>query len=206
MEIIGTITSKESAEVFDASVWVDEYGDYLFSFAASRVRDEWTAEDLVQETLLAAMQARKNFNEKSSEKTWLCGILKHKIIDHFRKSSRETQISDEEADLSSYDYLFREEGVWKGHWTAAARPIVWQENPEEVLEHAEFRGILSHCLGELPERVANCFALREMEGLDAKEICETLHISANNFWVMMHRARLHLRRCIDFNWFRKAKD
>lgn len=196
----------EKTEIFDAAVWVDEYGDYLYAFAFSRVRDEWTAEDLVQETLLAAMQARKGFCEKSSEKTWLCGILKHKIIDHFRKSSRETELTDEEADMSSYDYLFREEGVWKGHWSAEARPFVWQENPEEALEHLEFRGILTHCLGELPERVANCFTLREMEGLDAKEICETLSISSNNFWVMMHRARLHLRRCIDFNWFRKAKD
>jgi RNA polymerase sigma-70 factor (ECF subfamily) len=201
MEQVGTITRKESA--FDASVWVEAHGDYLYSFALSRVRDEFLAEDLVQDTLLAAMQARNSFEAKSSERTWLCGILKHKIIDHFRKNSREVELSDEEADMSSYDYLFREEGVWKGHWSADVRPSVWQENPEKCLEQTEFRGILSHCLGELPERVANCFTLREMDGFDATEICEILGISPNNFWVMMHRARLHLRRCIDFNWFRK---
>jgi RNA polymerase sigma-70 factor, ECF subfamily len=203
MERTGTITNKENSP--DAAVWVDAHGDFLYSFAFSRVRDQWLAEDLVQDTLLAAMQAKNAFGEKSSERTWLCGILKHKIIDHFRKSSREVELTDEEADMSSYDYLFREEGVWKGHWTAESRPARWNENPEQVLEHREFRGILTHCLGELPERVANCFTLREMDGFDAAEICRILGISPNNFWVMMHRARLHLRRCIDFNWFREGK-
>ncbi len=143
-----------TAKSFNPSVWVDEYGDYLFGFAFSRVRNEATAEDLVQETLLSAIQSVDNFEEKSSEKTWLCGILKHKIIDFYRKSSREVELTEEEADMSSYDYLFREEGVWKGHWSADVRPIVWNENPEQVLEHAEFRDILTHCLSELPERVA----------------------------------------------------
>jgi RNA polymerase sigma-70 factor (ECF subfamily) len=197
--------TAENTKAPDATRWVDAHGDYLFAFALSRVRDRFLAEDLVQDTLLAAMQAKNAFAERSSEKTWLCGILKHKIIDHFRKNSREVGLSEEEADLSSYDYLFREEGVWKGHWTEMARPVVWEENPERALEHTEFRGILTHCLSELPERVANCFTLREMDGFEAAEICAVLGISPNNFWVMMHRARLHLRRCIDFNWFRKTQ-
>ena len=196
--------TAENKKTFDATAWVETHGDYLYAFALSRVRDEFLAEDLVQDTLLAAMQSHNAFEAKSSEKTWLCGILKHKIIDHFRRASRETELDAQEADMSSYDYLFREEGVWKGHWTAESRPIVWDENPEKCLEHSEFRAHLSHCLGELPERVANCFTLREMEGFDSAEICTILGISPNNFWVMMHRARLHLRRCIDFNWFRKG--
>lgn len=191
---------------FDPGVWVDRHGDYLFAFAMSRLRDKWLAEDMVQDTLLAAMQSGHKFEARSSERTWLCGILKHKIIDHFRKSSRETELTDEEADMSSYDYLFREEGVWKGHWAADVRPIIWEGDPEKALESTEFRGILSHCLSELPDRVANVFVMREMEGMDAPEICDTLTISSSNFWVMMHRARLHLRRCIDFNWFRKASN
>lgn len=189
----------------DPAVWIDRHGDYLFSFAMARLRDRSVAEDMVQETLLAAMQAGESFAARSSERTWLCGILKHKIIDHFRKSSREVGLTEEEADMSSYDYLFRDEGIWKGHWTAEVRPIVWQDNPEKVLEFAEFRDILSHCLSELPERVANVFTLREMEGMESDEICKTFSISSSNFWVMMHRARLHLRRCIDFNWFRKRE-
>lgn len=197
-------SAKTKETQFDATVWVDEYGDFLYAFAFSRVRDEWIAEDLVQDTLLAAMQSKNSFEAKSAERTWLCGILKHKIIDHYRKSSREVELTAEEADMSSYDYLFQNEGVGKGHWTAESMPTVWQENPEEVLEHAEFRGILTHCLGELPERVANCFTLREMDGYESQEICGFLNISPNNFWVMMHRARLHLRRCIDNNWFKKV--
>lgn len=189
----------------DPGIWVDLHGDYLYSYAFSRVRDVFAAEDLVQDTLLAAMQNSKNFEKRSSERTWLTGILKHKIIDHYRKSSREVELTAEESDMSSYDYLFREEGLWKGHWTAADRPAVWEDNPEKVMEHSEFRGVLAHCLGELPERVANVFSMREMDGLDSHEICSLLSISDSNFWVMMHRARLHLRRCVDVNWFRKPQ-
>ncbi len=107
--------------------------------------------------------------------------------------------------MFSYDYLFRDEGVWKGHWTAESRPIIWNKNPEDVFEQSEFRGVLMHCLDELPERIAIVFTMREMDGFAATEICELLMISPSNFWVMMHRARLHLRRCIDFKWFRKEE-
>lgn len=194
----------ENTAVFDAGIWVDRYGDYLYAYAFSRVREESAAEDLVQETLLAALQARQTFNEKSNERTWLTGILKHKIIDHFRRNSRQVDLSDEEKDLSQYDYLFERDDEWNGHWNAKLAPMQWNSSPEAVLERSEFRGILTHCLGELPERVANAFTLREMDGLEAKEICDVLMISINNYWVMVHRARLHLRRCIEFNWFRKA--
>jgi RNA polymerase sigma-70 factor (ECF subfamily) len=191
---------------FDPTVWVDAHGDYLFSFALARVRDESVAEDLVQETLLAAIQARKTFDQRSSERTWLSGILKHKVIDHFRRSCREVELSDEEdTDLSAYDHMFQTEGRGKGHWTAVSKPFAWEETPESVLEHAEFRGILSTCLGKLPERVANVFALREFDGYDSDEICAFLEITPSNLWVMLHRARLHLRRCIDFNWFGKVR-
>src|SRR5215203_639075 len=108
--------TAENVKEFDPTVWVDAHGDYLFSFAFSRVRNEFLAEDLVQDTLLAAMQAKNSFAEKSSERTWLCGILKHKIIDHFRRRSREVELTEEEADLSSYDYMFQTEGTGKGHW------------------------------------------------------------------------------------------
>lgn len=196
----------KTAPQINPTAWVDRHGSFLFSFAYSRVRDKSIAEDMVQDTLLAAIQHMDSFEARAAERTWLTGILKHKIIDHYRKSSRETELTDEEEDMSSYDYLFREDGVWKGHWAAESRPIVWEGNPEAVLEHSEFREILRHCLGELPERVANVFSLREMDGYDAPEICGFLNISQSNFWVMMHRARLHLRRCIDTNWFRKGRE
>ena len=201
MESVQTI---ENRAAFDAAVWVDRYGDYLYAFAFSRLRDESIAEDLVQETLLAALQSRSRYDGKSNEKTWLTGILKHKIIDHFRRGSRQVDLTPDESDMSGYDYLFERGDEWSGHWNPNLEPMLWNSTPEAALERSEFRGILSHCLGELPERAANCFTLREMDGLEAKEICEILMISINNYWVLMHRARLHLRRCIEFNWFRKV--
>jgi RNA polymerase sigma-70 factor (ECF subfamily) len=190
----------------NAGLWLDDHGDYLYAFALSRVRDSTTAEDLVQDTLLAAMQATSAFQSKSSEKTWLCGILKHKIIDYFRRSGREIGMIDDDADLSDVDHLFRADGDWKDHWTLGARPAVWNVDPEKLLERSEFRTTLSQCLGKLPERVARCFALREMDGFESSEICDILGISPTNYWVIMHRARLHLRRCIDFNWFKKQSN
>lgn len=198
------VKRAENANEFDPTVWVDLYGDYLFAFALSRVRFETIAEDLVRETLLAALANDSSFTGKYSEKTWLCGILKQKIVDYFRRNCQGIDLTAEEVDLTPYDYLFADE-TWKDHWTAETMPSDWKTTPEQALEGNKFCAVLSHCLGELPERVANCFTLREMDGFDAAEICGILGISPNNFWVMMHRARLHLRRCIDFNWFRKTE-
>lgn len=189
---------------FDPAIWVEKYGDYLFAFAYSRVRNEAAAEDLVQETLLSALEGYSNFGGKSSEKTWMTGILKNKIHDHFRKNSKRAELTEEEADMSSYDYLFERDDEWKGHFNDRLGPISWKTaTPDAVLEKSEFRNILTSCLSELPERVANAFTLREMDGLSSEEICGVLRVSAGNYWVMMHRARLHLRRCIEFNWFRQ---
>jgi RNA polymerase sigma-70 factor (ECF subfamily) len=188
---------------FDPTVWVDSHGDFLFAFAVSRVRDETVAEDLVQETLLAAMQSQSAFRERSSERTWLCGILKHKIIDHYRRSCREVEF-DGDPDISEGENLFQTAGPGKGHWTAASKPVQWAADPEAILESSEFRIVLTACIGKLPDRVASVFTLREVDGYETAEICEFLAITPSNLWVMLHRARLHLRRCIDFNWFRKV--
>ncbi len=196
-----TIPKKQT---FDPTIWVENYGDYLYSFAYSRVRNEAVAEDIVQETLLAAIESHDKFSNGSSEKTWLTGILKHKIIDHFRRSGKESDLTPFESDMSDYDYLFKRDDEWQGHWNNSLAPIEWKATPEEVLQESEFQGILMHCLNELPERIANAFTMREMDGFSSHEICDVLSVSPNNYWVMLHRARLHLRRCIEFNWFRKV--
>lgn len=188
---------------FDPAEWVDLHGDFLFAFALSRVRNETVSEDLVQDTLLAAMQSRSEFRERSTERTWLCGILKHKIIDHFRRSCREIEIGEEE-EISDGENMFQTSGPGKGHWTAASKPVAWSADPEALLESSEFRMVLTTCIGKLPDRVASVFTLREVDGYETDEICEFLEITPGNLWVMLHRARLHLRRCIDFNWFRKV--
>jgi RNA polymerase sigma-70 factor, ECF subfamily len=197
------VQTAENVKVFDPTVWVDLYGDYLFAFAFSRVRCARAAEDLVQETLLAALASYDSFAEEASEKTWLTGILKHKIIDHFRRNCRQFDLTAEESDMTSYDYLFAEE-TWKDHWTAETMPVEWKMTPEDALETDEFSAVLKHCLGELPERIASAFTLHEMDDLDAPQICEILQVSRDNFRVMLHRARTHLRRCLEYDWFRKV--
>lgn len=186
----------------DPTVWVDEHGDCLFRFALVRLRDESLAEDLVQETLLAAIQSLNSYVGKSTERTWLISILKHKIIDYYRKSSKQIQLTEEDLDLSGFDHIFQRTDGWDGHWRIPLRPIEMTETPEQTLERAEFWEVLQGCLSALPVRVANVFTLREIDGLTSAEICQVLSLSANNFWVIMHRARMQLRTCIEFKWFR----
>lgn len=189
----------------DATLWVDDHGDYLFRYAVMRVRDEGAAEDLVQDTLLAAIQSLSSYGGKSTERTWLTGILKHKIIDHFRKYSREVPLDPAETDLSEFDPLFKRQDEFKNHWHDTLSPRIWNMPPDQALQQNEFFGVLQDCISKLPERVAGVFTLREMNGLEAAEICEILSLTASNFWVMMHRARMSLRRCIEINWFIKVK-
>ncbi len=188
----------------DPNAWVDEHGDSLFRFALMRLRDEPLAEDMVQETLLSAIQSLANYGGKSTERTWLTGILKHKIIDYYRKNSKLVQFTDEDMDLSQFDHYFKRADEWDGHWTIPLRPVEITETPEKILERSEFWEVLNGCLSALPERVARVFALREMNDMTSEEICEVFSLSANNFWVIMHRARMQLRMCVENKWFRKA--
>jgi RNA polymerase sigma-70 factor (ECF subfamily) len=179
--------------------WVDEYGDYLFRFALSRLRRRETAEDLVQETFLAALGARDRFAGASSERTWLVGILKRKIVDHVRRKGHVQLVSDLSASDQWVEALFDERGNWK------KKPGKWPDDPSAAFEKQEFWAIFTACLRKLPDRLANAFTLREVEELDSLEICKVLNISANNLWVMLHRARLGLWRCLEVNWFGTKK-
>lgn len=175
--------------VLDSIKWFELYGDYLFAFARQRVREQSAAEDIVQETFLAAIQASRSYAGKSSEKSWLTGILKHKIYDYYRKNSRQFDSTDEETDLSSYNYLFERDDEWDRHWNDRYAPAEWNENsPFRQVEAGEFQVVLSVCLTGLPERTANVFVMREVDGLTSEEICTVLMISSNNLWTMMHRA------------------
>jgi RNA polymerase sigma-70 factor (ECF subfamily) len=181
--------------------WVDEYGDPLFRYALVRVRQREIGEDLVQETLLSALRSRETFAGQSSERSWLFGILKHKISDYFRKLSSETSFTD----LESLSAEFSEKFVSEGYWVYGEGPKEWKPEPDEVMYRADFWQIMRACLDELPERIANVFMLREMEEVESKEICALLSISENNLWVMLHRARMALRECLAANWFESAE-
>lgn len=193
----------EHQQRIDPTIWVDEHGDYLFKYAMMRLRDDSLAEDAVQETLLAAIQATASYGGKATERTWLTSILKHKIIDHFRKSSKTVQFADEDLDLTGVNKFFERDDAWDGHWQVALRPVDIGDNPEDLLERGELWHVMQKCMSGLPTRVADVFSLREMEGLTSEEICEVFGLSPNNFWVIMHRARMMLRRCIEINWFKK---
>jgi len=181
--------------------WVDEHGDPLFRYALVRVRRREVAEDLVQETLLSAMRSREKFAGQSSERSWLFGILKHKINDYFRELGRETSFTD----LESLADEFSEKFVPEGYWVHVKGPKEWKPEADEVLHRAEFWQTMRNCLDKLPERIANVFMLREMEEVESKEICSMLSISEGNLWVMLHRARMALRECLEINWFNREK-
>ncbi|MEW5876119.1 MAG: sigma-70 family RNA polymerase sigma factor [Candidatus Zixiibacteriota bacterium] len=194
------VTSRPGA--LDPAEWVDKHGDYLYRFARVRLRDDGLAEDCVQETFLAALKARASFAGNSSERTWLTGILKHKITDAFRAQGREKLVNlDLEVLLpvESAD-LFQRHGEWPGHFKAVEGPADWSMSPEEAYERNEFWLALKKCLDLLPPKMAKAFILRELDQVPASEIVETLNISQSNFWVLMHRARAQLRYCLERSW------
>lgn len=177
--------------------WLTLYGDILYRYGITRVRNAEMAEDLVQETLLAALKAQENYAGQASEQTWLIGILKHKIIDYFRKSSREkTQVFDEQLtviDDENEDY-FDQQGSWKVDFSN------WSK-PEKAMEQDQFMQVLQQCIERLPDRMAQLFVLREFDDMTSEEICKLMSISTmNNFWVMLSRVRVQLRGCLDNNW------
>ncbi len=187
----------------DAGVWLDQHGDYLFKYAVFRLRDISAAEDVVQETLLAALKAYQEFEGRGSERTWLVGISKHKIADHFRRQNREAPMGQEQDDGPEHVEFFTRTDAWHNHWNDHYAPTEWHATPAQLIERKEFWRVLGDCLTPLPQRTASAFTLREVDGLTSEEICELLSISVSNLWVMLHRARLHLRNCLERNWFKR---
>lgn len=185
-----------STQLLNPAQWVDLYGDYLFNFAISRVYDTEVSEDLVQETFFSAVKAKDSFLGKSSEKTWLTSILKRKIIDYYRKNARNKEVK-----LLDKDETFQVEGVMKGHWQNGQVPNEWSFDESTLLENAEFFGVLKSCLGKLPPRWAAVFNMKEIDEMETEDVCNELDITPSNLWVMMHRAKVQLRKCIEKNWF-----
>ena len=177
---------------------VERLRPYLLRYATLQLRDPASAEDAVQEALLAALAGESGFAGRANLRTWLTGILKHKIVDTIRRASRERPLaaSDAEGGTAEFDALFDE----SGHW--AEPPDPW-EQPEGALEQKQFLGALEQCLRELPERTAQAFMMREHLGLETSEICKELGITPTHCWVMLYRARMALRQCLEMNWFNK---
>lgn len=194
------ITTKE----LDPGRWLQEYGDALFHYALLRLRNSANAEDVVQETLLAAFQARASYSGRASEKTWLTAILKHKIIDFIRKQVRESTVDDINA-LSDatvdnrIDDLFDARGQW------IHPPQDWG-NPDKVLRNHQFFEIFEHCLEHLKPVQTQIFSLKELAGLSIEEVCKELDITATNCSVILFRARMGLRHCLENQWIGKHQE
>ncbi|MES2621899.1 MAG: sigma-70 family RNA polymerase sigma factor [Bacteroidota bacterium] len=195
-------TPSETNHQLQPEKWIDRYSDYLFSFASIRLNRKDIAEDMVQETFLAAWNAKDNYQSNASEKTWLTSILKNKIVDHYRKSSTKNELNvlDKPSADGDSSYFFEKEGGYEGHWTVASGPQDWKKDLGNKVEAEEFQNILKECLSKLPERARGVFVMKIIEGEESEVICKELGITPSNFWILMHRAKLQLRECMQKNW------
>lgn len=186
----------------DLETLVEKHADYLFRYAMLQLKDETLAEDAVQETLLSAIEKWESFAKQSQLRTWMTGILKHKIIDIFRRNAKENTLYIQEAqsqENQEHDaHLFDQ----TGHWIKG--PESWG-NPERALENKNFWRFFTECLQALTPKASQAFTLREISGLSNEEICKTLDITPNNGWVMLHRARTSLRQCLSERGFNTSQ-
>lgn len=177
--------------------WLSEHGDYLYRFALARLRDTHQAEDVVQETFLAAVN-NNTFAGQSSPRTWLTGILKHKIIDLMRKSGREMPASDL---MSEHDANMDEFFDASGSWVDKIEGL---NAPDNALEQKQFLSVLEGCLDKIPNKLSTLFMLRDVHETSNEEICKELNITSTNAWVMLYRARMGMRKCLEINWIGKS--
>jgi len=173
--------------------WADRHGDLLFSYAMVRVSDAEKSADLVQETFLAGLKARDSYRGQAAEATWLISILKRKIIDYYRsRAVKQEKITDGD--------IFRQEEPFKGHWLEGKGPHSRSLLPEGKLEEKELMEIIRLCLEYLPPSMASVFILRLIDEEETTDICKELDISSSNFWVLLHRAKLKMRSCVEKRW------
>jgi RNA polymerase sigma-70 factor (TIGR02943 family) len=203
MNEAGNLNGDAGRESVLTSDWVDAHADYLFNFAIGQVRDKDMAEDLVQETFLAAVKSQNSFGRQSSERTWLVGILRHKIYDHLRKTCRERAVRHDPGPMNDEE-AWEESALWLHEMALES------QSPSRRIELSEFRSNLEMALGKLPSRIAQVFQLYEIEERPNREVCARMNISENNLWVMLHRARKQLREQLEGWWSaepaRKAAD
>ncbi len=188
----------------DPPQWLARFGDELYRFALRRVTEDAAAQELVQDTFVSALEALDAFRGQASERTWLFAILKRKIIDHYRRLARSPFVPLGLApDQQPEAEFFRPAD---GHWREDQYPSPWAVGGDEgrgdaALEQQEFRQVLKSCQERLSPQHLAVFVLRFVEELPAEDICQELNLSPSNYWVIVHRAKLHLRRCLEKNWF-----
>jgi RNA polymerase sigma-70 factor (TIGR02943 family) len=182
----------------DPTTWVDHYADYLFSYTMSRIGDEDLARDLVQETFLAALERRDQFEGRSSEKTWLTSILKNKIVDVYRRRASGLSKNNDVAasELAQANYFEPE----TGHWNPKYQPMEFGIEANDVIIGKELTLVLQKCMKKLPELWLAVFTMKHVDEEPAAVICSDLRLTPANFWVIIHRAKLNLRACLQKSW------
>ena len=180
-------------KVPDLAEWVEKYTSDLYAWALHKISDGELANDLVQDTFMAAAEKQSSFKGESSPKTYLFSILNHKIIDHYRKKVHKP-VNMESPVLSRF---FSEDGEWHDN----KRPREWHEDEGNLLDDDDFQTVLNDCINDLPDKWNACVTSKYLMDKKTEEICQDLEISTTNYWQMMHRAKLQLRECIDENWF-----
>ena len=168
--------------------------DYLFRYTIIRINDHEISKDLVQETFFSGLKSAKNFEGKATERTWLISILKRKIIDHYRKKN--SKKGQAEVRMNFYN-----DGENEGDWIEERVPQSWDSEVEKKIENKELQHQIDLCVDKLPKKYAMVFRMKTIQEVDTEVICKELGISSSNLWVIIHRARMQLRKCLEDNWF-----
>lgn len=181
-----------------AAVWVQDYADEMLGFVLARVRDRLAAEDLVQEAFLAAWRNRDQYDPMQSPRTWLFHILRNKLIDYYRKDGRRaTEALVESGDWDGTPYFDS-----AGHWAESHYPADVHWEASSRLNQKDFLVVLADCQGRLQTRQLAVFTMKYIDELESQQICEALGISDSNYWVLLHRAKLQLRACLEALWYK----
>ena len=182
-----------SEHQLDPNNWIDLYSDYLFNYTVTRVNDREIAKDLVQDTFFAGLKSMKNFKGEASERTWLVSILKRKIIDYYRKINSNKGKAEVRITYKSDE----NEGDWLEERVADS----FEKNMEDNLINSELEEAIYNCLSKLPKKQAEVFKMKTIMDYETEVICNELNITPSNLWVIIHRARIAMAKCMEKNWF-----
>lgn len=195
--------SAEKKTSPDPTLWVERYADYLYSIACIQLSDKETAKDLVSDTFLSALQHLENFRGESSEKTWLTRILNNKIIDHYRKTStglKNLKHYLESSDEQFYQLFFEASYLSDYHWKESTSPSKNYQFTDYLLTNSEFQLALELCLDQLSPKIKPVFIAKFIHETDSEHICKEFGISSSNYWIIIHRAKLLMRTCLEHKW------
>jgi RNA polymerase sigma-70 factor (TIGR02943 family) len=194
------INAKSSEN--NIALWVEEYADKMYSWAYYKTSSKETAEDLVQDTFLSAYTNLSGFKGESNPKTWLFSILNNKISDFYRKKLRTPTILEQLQSDQSADHIFSVTFDNNDNWEKEQKPQGWGKDEENMLDNNEFNDVLQECLKKLPAQWLSAVELKYIQGKKGEEICQELGIAATNYWQILHRAKLQLRKCLELKWFK----